>query len=110
MRLLRIIFVLSCCTFALAADDLQPERAALLTRLVEQSGSAELEFSISTAAPSGRGELLFPIEIKVPVDQLRFVPDDDEQVAIFSVYWIAGKAHGRTINVVRESDRVFAPL
>ncbi|MEA2463309.1 MAG: Ca-activated chloride channel [Acidobacteriota bacterium] len=67
-------------------------------------GASDVEFDV-TLGTSTAGAVI-PVVIAIPVDQLRFVEDDAEQAARFSIRSISG---GVT-RAVKESHRIAAPL
>ena len=83
----------------------------LVARLFEQGPSGGLEFDVKIGTQPGRSgkRVLFPVELAIPVDQLKFAPEGNESAARFSVLTVAGESAGKTTKVTRDSQRAVAP-
>lgn len=83
----------------------------LVARLFEQGPSGGLEFDVKIGTQPNRSgrRVLFPVELAIPVDQLKFAPESNESAARFSVVTVAGESIGSTTKVTRDSRRTVAP-
>jgi Ca-activated chloride channel homolog len=82
----------------------------LIARLFEGGTSGNLDFEAKVGEkgkPSGQ-RVLLPVELTIPVDQLKFVADGKESAARFSVLTVAGASIGNFTKVSEDSRRVVA--
>lgn len=81
-------------------------RDLLVARLFEAGGEGALDFEIqASAAQNG----VIPVELKIPVEQLRFEPEGEELAANFTVLLVAGRDIGRITRLIDDAKRVAVP-
>lgn len=105
MRADALALIVLLCAFPALAQDVP--RDVLVPRLLEQDSARDIDFEIDVGAPT-RGErgMVVPVELSIPLDQLRFVDDGRELVAKVSMLIVAG---GRVTRVIESSRRIAAP-
>ncbi|HEX6097722.1 MAG TPA: VWA domain-containing protein [Thermoanaerobaculia bacterium] len=81
-------------------------RDLLVARLFETGGEGAIHFEIAAgAATSG----VIPVELTIPVDQLRFEPEGEELASNFTILLVAGRDIGRISRLVDDAKRVAVP-
>jgi VWFA-related protein len=82
-------------------------RDLLVARLFE-GGAAEGQIAFEIQAGAAR-EGVIPIELTIPVDQLRFEPEGEQLAADFSVLLVAGRDIGQITRLIDQTKRVAVP-
>ncbi|HET8773823.1 MAG TPA: VWA domain-containing protein [Thermoanaerobaculia bacterium] len=81
-------------------------RDLLVARLFEAGGEGQIEFEIEAGAAQAG---VIPIELTIPVEQLRFEPEGEELAADFSVLLVAGRDIGQITRLIDQTKRVTVP-
>jgi Ca-activated chloride channel homolog len=86
-------------------------RDLLIARLFENGPAGDIDFDITTRSgrPVQRGRFMIPVELSIPVEDLRFEEEGEEIAAKFSVLAVAGANIGQITRVTEDSRRVAAP-
>lgn len=81
-------------------------RDLLVARLFEGGAEGQIAFEIQAGAAQGG---VIPIELTIPVDQLRFEAEGEQLAADFSVLLVAGRDIGQITRLIDQTKRVTAP-
>lgn len=81
-------------------------RDLLVARLFEAGAEGQIEFEIEAGAAQAG---VIPIELTIPVEQLRFEPEGEELAADFSVLLVAGQDIGQITRLIDQTKRVTVP-
>jgi len=86
-------------------------RDLVIARLFERGPAGEIDFDVKVAEPvDDRKQLRFPIELKIPSEQLQFEEVNGELVAGFSVIAVSAASLQTTGEVTEDSRRVALPI
>ncbi|HUP49572.1 MAG TPA: VWA domain-containing protein [Thermoanaerobaculia bacterium] len=91
-------------------SDATRARDLLVARLFEGGAAGDIEFDarVGAARAVESNRLLVPVELIIPLEQLRFTREGDELAAKFSVLAVAGENIGQLTQVRDESRRLVA--
>lgn len=87
-------------------------RDLLVARLFELGSSdGQIEFDIQAGAsrPVEGNQVLIPVELTIPVEQLQFELEGEELAAKFSVLLVTGRDIGQITRLMDDTQRVVAP-
>jgi VWFA-related protein len=85
-------------------------RDLLIARLFEQGSGGNIDFEIETGtARYGENQVVIPIELAIPVEQLQFELEDGELAARFSILLVSGENIGAIARLQEEARKVVAP-
>ncbi|HEX6099200.1 MAG TPA: VWA domain-containing protein [Thermoanaerobaculia bacterium] len=87
-------------------SDATRARDLLVARLFEAGAEGEIDFDIQAGAAR---DGVIPVELTIPVDQLRFEPEGEQLAANFSVLLVAGRDIGQITRLIDETKRLVAP-
>ncbi|MDX1582813.1 MAG: VWA domain-containing protein, partial [Thermoanaerobaculia bacterium] len=82
----------------------------LVARLFEQGAGGEIEFDVRVGSPQAveNNQVRVPIELGIPVEQLRFERDESERAAVFSVLFVAGENIGDVMRMQEATRKIVA--
>ncbi|MBW3670383.1 MAG: VWA domain-containing protein [Acidobacteria bacterium] len=85
-------------------------RDLLVARLFEHGEGGDIEFDIEAGEgkPGKSHQVLIPIELTIPVEQLQFEEEGDDFAARFSVILVAGANIGEITRMTEASRRIVA--
>ena len=87
-------------------------RDLLVARLFElgtSGGQIDFEIQAGASIPGQGNQVVIPIELTIPVEQLQFEPEGEELAAKFSVLLVTGQDIGRITRLMDDSQTVVAP-
>jgi VWFA-related protein len=69
----------------------------------------EITLSTGESTPASGGRWLLPVEVRVPIDKIAFVPDGDQLAGYVSVYYAARDNEGKQSDLQRTDQTIKVP-
>lgn len=87
-------------------SDATRARDLLVARLFETGADGQIDFEIQAGAANNG---VIPVELTIPVEQLRFEPEGEQLAATFSILLVAGRDIGRISRLVDQTKKILIP-